>query len=77
MGSAHQAQGAGNAATAVRLSASRAAAGSPGHQAQPQESLSAVQGGTSDGAQARRPQAGAGDASPDDDPARSESTLVD
>ena len=53
-----QAAGAGVAAPAVRLSASWSDAGAPGHQAQSQEALSALQGRAADRAQARRPQAG-------------------
>ena len=59
------------AETAVRLSASRPDAGAPGHQAQSQEALSALQGGTADCAQAWWSQAGSRHPSADDSAAGS------
>jgi hypothetical protein len=64
------------AETAVRLSAFRTDAGTPGRQVESEEALSALQGGAVDGAQARRSQASARHTGADGDPTGSQSALV-
>ena len=70
------AEGIGFGTTPVRLPAPAPPAASEGRRDEPEEALPALSRGTADGAQAWRPQAGAGNTGADGDPAGPQPALV-